>query len=94
MGLDIGSTTAKAVLLDERDRLVHSRYCRHFSDVRTTVNEIFNEIRHSFNNSCITLEIAGSGGMGIAEEMKLPFIQELIACSASVSRFILRLTYA
>ncbi|MCK9341673.1 MAG: acyl-CoA dehydratase activase [Synergistaceae bacterium] len=88
MGLDIGSTTAKAVLLDERDRLVHSRYCRHFSDVRTTVNEIFNEIRHSFNNSCITLEIAGSGGMGIAEEMKLPFIQELIACSASVSRFI------
>ena len=88
MGLDIGSTTAKAVLLDERDRLVHSRYCRHFSDVRTTVCEIFNEIRHGFKNSRITLEIAGSGGMGIAEEMRLPFTQELIACSASVNRFI------
>ena len=88
MGLDIGSTTAKAVLLDERDRIVHSRYCRHFSDVRTTVSEIFNEIRHSFSGSGITLEIAGSGGMGVAEEMKLPFTQELIACSASVSRFI------
>lgn len=88
MGLDIGSTTAKAVLLDEKDRLVHSRYCRHFSDVRTSVCEIFNEIRNSFKNSRITLEIAGSGGMGIAEEMKLPFTQELIACSASVNRFI------
>jgi predicted CoA-substrate-specific enzyme activase len=88
MGLDIGSTTAKAVLLDERDCLVHSSYCRHFSDVRATVCEIFSEIRRSFKNSRITLEIAGSGGIGIAEEMKLPFIQELIACSASVNRFI------
>lgn len=88
MGLDIGSTTAKAVLLDEGDRLVHSSYCRHFSDVRTSVCGIFNEIRNSFKNSRITLEIAGSGGMGIAEEMRLPFTQELIACSASVNRFI------
>jgi len=88
MGLDIGSTTAKAVLLDERDRLVHSRYCRHFSDVRTTVCEIVNEIMHSFKNSRVTLEIAGSGGMGIAEEMRLPFTQELIACSASVNKYI------
>ena len=88
MGLDIGSTTAKAVLLDERDRLVHSRYCRHFSDVRSAVCDIFNEVRQSIKNSRITLAIAGSGGIGVAEEMKLPFTQELIACSASVSRFI------
>ena len=88
MGLDIGSTTAKAVLLDDRDRLVHSRYCRHFSDVRSAVCDIFNEVRQSIKNSRITLAIAGSGGIGVAEEMKLPFTQELIACSASVSRFI------
>lgn len=88
MGLDIGSTTAKAVLLDERDRLVHSRYCRHFSDVRSAVCDIFNEVKQSIKSSRITLAIAGSGGIGVAEEMKLPFTQELIACSASVSRFI------
>ena len=88
MGLDIGSTTAKAVLLDEKDRLIHSRYCRHFSDVRTAVCDIFNEVKESIKSSRITLAIAGSGGIGVAEEMKLPFTQELVACSASVSRFI------
>lgn len=88
MGLDIGSTTAKAVLLDERDMIIHSRYRRHFSDVRTAVFEIFNEIRQNFSTSGITLAVAGSAGIGVAEEMRLPFTQELIACSASVTRFI------
>ena len=88
MGLDIGSTTAKAVLLDEADRLVHSMYRRHFSDIHSAVTEIFNEIKFNFRSSRITLAVAGSAGIGVAEEMHLPFTQELIACSASVSRFI------
>ena len=88
MGLDIGSTTAKAVLLDDMDRLVLSRYSRHFSDVRSAVCDIFNEVKHLIKNSRITLAVAGSGGIGVAEEMDLPFTQELVACSASVSRFI------
>ena len=33
MGLDIGSTTVKAVVLDA-DRVVHADYRRHHADVR------------------------------------------------------------
>lgn len=88
LGLDLGSTTAKAVVLDEDDRIVHSRYRRHFSDVRAAVAEIFDEIKQKFSSSGVTLAVAGSSGIGVAEEMKLPFTQELIACTASVSRFI------
>ena len=33
-GLDIGSTTAKVVVLDEYDRIIFSRYSRHFADIR------------------------------------------------------------
>ena len=34
LGLDIGSTTIKIVLIDDNDQILFERYRRHFSDVR------------------------------------------------------------
>ncbi|MCE5201520.1 MAG: acyl-CoA dehydratase activase [Synergistaceae bacterium] len=88
VGLDIGSTTAKAVVLDGEDSLIYSRYRRHFSDICTTVGELMREIKASCKNYEVTLAAAGSGAIALAEEMNIPFTQELIACSASVERYI------
>ena len=88
VGLDIGSTTAKAVILDGDDSLIHSRYYRHFSDIRTTVTKLMSEIKAGCGSSDVTLAAAGSGAIALAEEMEIPFAQELIACSASVERYI------
>ena len=34
IGIDIGSTTVKFVILDKKKNIVHSRYERHYSDIR------------------------------------------------------------
>ncbi|MDR3332425.1 MAG: acyl-CoA dehydratase activase [Synergistaceae bacterium] len=88
VGLDIGSTTAKAVVLDEDDRIIYSRYCRHFADIRTTLGGFVGEIRDRYSDSMKTIAVAGSGALAIAEGLQTPFVQELIACSASVERYL------
>ncbi|MDR3076151.1 MAG: acyl-CoA dehydratase activase [Synergistaceae bacterium] len=88
VGLDIGSTTAKAVVLDEEDRLIHSSYRRHYADIRTTAGGIMQELSRNYSDSMITLAVAGSGALSIAEGMHLQFAQELVACRASVERYL------
>ena len=84
-GLDIGSTTAKVVVLDEYDRIIFSRYSRHFADIRAAVS---NEMRDRFSGSRFTLAMAGSGALELAQGMDVPFTQEQIACTASIARFL------
>ncbi len=88
LGLDIGSTTAKAVVLDSRDHILLSRYCRHFSDIRNVAKKLLREVHEHFSSSSFTATIAGSGGISLAEELEIPFAQELIACTHSVNRFL------
>jgi predicted CoA-substrate-specific enzyme activase len=88
VGLDIGSTTAKAVVLDSEDRLIHGSYRRHFADIRTTASGIIEELRKNYSDSMITMAVAGSGALTIAEGMHVPFAQELVACRVSVERYL------
>ena len=88
VGLDIGSTTAKLVVLDDVDRVIHSRYSRHFADIHAAAGALMEEVQLNFGDSDITMTVAGSGGISIAECMDVPFTQELIACSASVERYL------
>ena len=87
-GLDIGSTTAKVVVLDEYDRIIFSRYSRHFADIRAAVSKLVNEMRDRFSGSRFTLAMAGSGALELAQGMDVPFTQEQIACTASIARFL------
>ena len=75
VGLDIGSTTAKAVVLDDDDRLIHGSYRRHFADIRATASGIMEELRKNYSDSMITMAVAGSGALTIAEGMHVPFAQ-------------------
>ncbi|MDR3321498.1 MAG: 2-hydroxyglutaryl-CoA dehydratase, partial [Synergistaceae bacterium] len=88
VGLDVGSTTAKAVVLDNDDRMIHGRYCRHFADISSTVRDLMAEIHKSYGDSMITMAVAGSGALSLAEGIDVPFAQELIACSASIGRYL------
>lgn len=88
VGLDIGSTTAKAVVLDESDRIIFSRYTRHFADVRSAATKLVMEIKENYIDSMFTIAVAGSGALELAKGMEVPFTQELIACSASIGRYL------
>lgn len=87
VGLDIGSTTVKAVVLDDSDDLkdaIFSDYRRHHANVRATVVGLLQDIKSQLDqegrgSQPIHLAITGSGGLGLADDMHVPFVQEVIA---------------
>lgn len=80
-GLDVGSTTAKLVLVGEQGEILHSAYKRHHADVLGTAAALFSEVLEHFGDRRVLLTVTGSAGMGIAERFLLPFEQEVVAAT-------------
>ena len=81
IGLDIGSTTAKIVVLDETEKLVYSSYRRHLANVQGAISEFLKEVRETIGQNQFKLAITGSVGLGVAERYGLHFVQEVIAAT-------------
>lgn len=88
LGLDVGSTTVKLVVLDKNNGIVYQKYQRHFSDIKKTIFNIVSEAYESFKNDDITLTVTGSGGISVSKWLDLPFIQEVIASSRAIEHYI------
>ncbi|MGL5153202.1 MAG: acyl-CoA dehydratase activase-related protein [Clostridium sp.] len=88
LGLDVGSTTVKIVVLNEKENIIFSEYRRHFSDVRNTVYGLIKEAFNSIGESKVTISIAGSGGMSLAKSMNVDFVQEVIACAEAIKSIV------
>ena len=86
-GLDIGSTTLKYVLLDERNRLLDSRYARHGAKIGEKLGEILQRFEQEFPGEQVLLTISGSAGLGLSEALELPFVQEVFAEKLAAERF-------
>ena len=50
MGLDVGSTTVKLVLLNGNNDIIHSEYRRHFSDIKSTIIGLMKECYEKIGN--------------------------------------------
>ena len=87
-GLDVGSTTVKLVVIDSEEKIVFNIYRRHFSDVRTTVAELFEEALLALGDKTVTLAIAGSGGLSLAEPFGALFVQEVVAGAEAIRNFL------
>lgn len=79
VGLDIGSTTAKIVLLDNHDTPVFSDYRRHHANIYDTARSFFQEILHGYGDCRLDLTLTGSAALGTSKRLGLPFVQEVIA---------------
>ncbi len=80
IGLDIGSTTLKAVVLDDSDQIIYSSYRRHYSKITESAALMLREIDTALGgNASARICISGSAGMGIAEQTGLTFVQEVYA---------------
>lgn len=88
VGLDVGSTTVKIVVLDKNSDLVFSKYQRHYSDIRKTIFELMDETCSRFYQEECTIMITGSGGLLVSQWLGLDFIQEVIAGSEAVQALI------
>ena len=78
LGIDIGSTTAKAVLVED-GRILYEKYQRHFSQVRQKTLELLEEAAAVTGDRPFTAAISGSAGLGLAESAGVPFVQEVFA---------------
>ena len=85
IGIDIGSTTVKVVVLDEENKLLFRSYERHFSKVREKTCEILHRIEKDYTGKEVQMVITGSAGLGVAKAGNLDFVQEVYATAAAVN---------
>ena len=88
LGIDVGSTTVKLVLLNDEDRIVYSRYERHMSNVFETVVSLLREMYDEKGDIAVRTVITGSGGLSLSNVLGIPFEQEVVTCSAAVEALI------
>ncbi|MDR1382916.1 MAG: acyl-CoA dehydratase activase-related protein [Planctomycetaceae bacterium] len=89
LGLDVGSTTVKVVVVDEATRQVlWNRYTRHYSDVLKTVFELTAEAIDRYPERLFTVAVTGSAGIGVSQKLELPFVQEVVASAEAVAAFL------
>ncbi|HIX78128.1 MAG TPA: activase, partial [Candidatus Fusicatenibacter merdavium] len=86
-GIDIGSTTTKvAVAVPGNGELVYSDYRRHNAKQAQSVRAVFQELKQRFPEAKFRVCLTGSGAKILAESMKLPFIQEVVANSVAICK--------
>ena len=85
VGLDVGSTTIKCVVLDGADNIIYSTYERHLSHIVDKTEELLRRVAAEYAPRAV-LAISGSAGMGMAESAGVPFVQEVFATRVAANR--------
>lgn len=88
VGLDVGSTTVKIVVMDENLNIIYRNYKRHFSDTKNTICMVLEDLINNYSKSEFTIALTGSGAMSAANFLDLNFIQEVVACKRAVEKYI------
>ena len=84
LGIDIGSTTVKIAILDQKQQILFSDYQRHFANIRETLSALLQKAYDKLGNITVHPMITGSGGLTLANHLQIPFVQEVIAVSTSL----------
>ena len=89
LGLDIGSTTIKCVVLDDKSNIIYSTYERHYSQITEKIADILNTVRIKIDGvEQAEVAMSGSAGMGVAEDCGIEFVQEVYATRVAANTFI------
>ena len=85
LGIDLGSSTAKLIVLNNRNELRYKTYRRHNGKVKETLENILSELPENLRQEQFTITMTGSAGMGLASRINIPFSQEVIALTKASS---------
>ena len=88
IGLDVGSTTVKIIVMDENLNTIYTDYQRHFSDTKNTVCSVLENLISMYPDSEYTIALTGSGAISASKFLDLPFIQEVVSCKRAVEKYI------
>lgn len=79
IGIDVGSTTLKIIILDSENTILYKAYKRHKANINGAFIEEIKNIKSRFPDKQFRMNITGSAGMGISERTGIPFVQEVVA---------------
>ncbi len=88
VGLDVGSTTVKIIVMDENKKTIYKNYQRHYSDTKNTVCNVLEDLLKKYPSNNFTLALTGSGAMSAAKFLRVNFIQEVVSCKRAVEKYI------
>ncbi len=88
VGLDVGSTTVKIVVMTETNEIIYTDYTRHLSDTKNTIYQILSKLLNDFPNNTFKIALTGSGALEISKLLEINFIQEVISCKRAVEKYI------
>ena len=87
LGIDVGSTTVKLIVLDDKNNILYKKYERHMSNVFEKIDELLHDLSKNFTEK-VRVIITGSGGLSLASRLQVKFEQEVVTCSAAVEQLI------
>ncbi|MCL2399496.1 MAG: 2-hydroxyacyl-CoA dehydratase [Defluviitaleaceae bacterium] len=87
LGIDIGSTTVKLVVTDDAYNILFGEYRRHFSNIQEALLTMAKDARSKLGNIDVLAMITGSGGLSLANWVKVDFIQEVVAVAGAITKF-------
>ena len=88
IGLDVGSTTVKIIVMDKEKNTIYKDYQRHFSDTKNTVCNVLEDLLKKYPLNSFTIALTGSGAMSAAKFLGVNFIQEVVSCKRAVEKYI------
>ena len=88
VGLDVGSTTVKIVVMDSNLNTIYKNYQRHFSDTKNTLCQVLESLIKTFPENSYTIALTGSGAMSASKFLGVEFIQEVVSCKRAVEKYI------
>lgn len=86
LGLDIGSTTIKCVVLNEEGEVIYSSYNRHLSQIASMTEQLLRSVSEEVGDREMQVTISGSAGMGLANNLQVPFVQEVYSTRTAVHK--------
>ncbi|KFZ27657.1 MAG: R-phenyllactate dehydratase activator [Candidatus Izimaplasma bacterium HR2] len=84
VGIDIGSTTIKAVVLNNNDEIIFKTYLRHKSSITKSLIKLLSDLEASFNNDKMYFNFTGSAGMHLSFGINAQFTQEVISATKAL----------
>ena len=79
LGIDIGSTSLKGIILNQENQVIYRRYTRHHASIIPVLLDLLEDATPLIGDESIQIMFTGSIGMGISERLHLPFTQEVVS---------------
>ena len=88
VGLDVGSTTVKIIVMDKNQNTIYKDYQRHYSDTKNTICNVIKDLTKKYPKNEFTIALTGSGAMSASKFLEVEFIQEVVSCKRAIEKYI------